>query len=61
LDKKKVYVSLETIAQDIMSLRTIMYEVSKQVDCLSHPTLVNISQLIDRKLNERHHLMNELH
>jgi hypothetical protein len=61
LDKKKVYVSLETIAQDIMTLRNIMYEVSKQVDCLSHPTLVNISQMIDRKLNEHHHLMNEFH
>lgn len=61
MDKKKLYTSLETIAQDIMSLRNMMYEVSKKVDCLSDPTLVNISQMIDRKLNERHHLMNEAH
>jgi hypothetical protein len=61
LDKKRVYISLESIAHDIMTLRNMMCEVSKQVDCLSHPTLVNISQVIDRKLNERHHLINEMH
>jgi hypothetical protein len=57
LDKKNVYVTLETVGQDIMILRNLMHEISKHADCLSHPTLVNISQLIDQKLNERHHLI----
>jgi hypothetical protein len=57
LDKKNVDLALELVGQDILMLRSLMNEVSEQVDSLSNPILVKISQIMDTKLNQRNQLL----
>lgn len=57
MDKKNVDLALELVGQDILMLRSLMHEVSEQVDSLSHPILVKISQVMDTKLNQRNQLL----
>lgn len=42
----------DEIQQEILSLRNSLYELSREVDSLSHPDLVKLSQMLDQKLNQ---------
>lgn len=57
MDKKSVVLALELVSQDILMLRNLMNEVNEQVDSLSHPIMVMISQVMDSKLNQRNQLI----
>jgi hypothetical protein len=60
LDKKNVDLALELVGKDILMLRSLMHEVSEQVDSLSNPILVKISQIMDTKLNQRNQLQSRV-
>ncbi|MBE3554072.1 MAG: aspartyl-phosphate phosphatase Spo0E family protein [Thermicanus sp.] len=42
----------DQIKKEISLLRKSLYELSQQVDSLSHPDLVQLSQTLDQKLNQ---------
>ncbi|CCQ97805.1 hypothetical protein CULT_700039 [[Clostridium] ultunense Esp] len=42
----------DQIKEEISLLRKSLYELSRQVDSLSHPDLVQLSQILDQKLNQ---------
>lgn len=48
---------MERILEEINSLRMYMHEVSQRVDSLNHPLLVEVSQLLDQKLNQHQRLI----
>jgi Na+/phosphate symporter len=45
---------LEVLQREILQLRESMYKVAKEKNSLSHPEVVEISQLLDAKLNLHH-------
>jgi hypothetical protein len=49
--------SLNNVNHEILTLREKMYALFEQVRELSHPQLVEISQLLDEKLNDRRKLL----
>ncbi|AMA72527.1 MULTISPECIES: aspartyl-phosphate phosphatase Spo0E family protein [Aneurinibacillus] len=42
---------LENLQQEITQLRESMYKIAKEKNSLCHPEVVEISQLLDQKLN----------
>ncbi len=51
--------SLERILEEINDLKLYMYEISHQVDNLAHPLLVEVSQLLDQKLNQHQQMISQ--
>lgn len=49
--------SLEMIVEEIQFLRNLMYRVKNQVESLSDPWIVEISQYLDVKLNQHSELL----
>lgn len=51
--------SLERILEEINDLKLYMYEISHQVDNLAHPLLVEVSQMLDQKLNQHQQMISQ--
>lgn len=49
---------LDQISKDIRKLRDLMHKMSKQVDTLNNPMLVQVSTMLDEKLNQHYKLVN---
>jgi hypothetical protein len=47
---------MDTLLEEINFLRLHLYELGKEVDGLTNPRLVEVSQLLDKKLNSFHEL-----
>jgi hypothetical protein len=47
----KTMLGLDTLLEEIYVLRSHLNELSRNVDDLSNPQLVEVSQILDQKLN----------
>jgi hypothetical protein len=52
LNKRRKGIVQNSILEEISVLKNCLHEVSRQVDSLSHPCLVQISQMLDQRLNK---------
>ncbi|MBO8173180.1 MAG: aspartyl-phosphate phosphatase Spo0E family protein [Bacillaceae bacterium] len=52
-------IALERVLEEIDYLKRYMHRLSLQVDSLTHPLLVEVSQMLDKKLNQHQRLTSQ--
>lgn len=46
----------DILAHDIACLKELLQLANEHVNCLTHPLMIRISQMLDQKLNQYQHL-----